>query len=611
MPLESRSQLLAARLTSAAIIVLAMYVAKGVLIPLGLALLVAFMLQPAVRWLRRRRVPHGAAVALTATVFSLALGCLVWVIAGQVRSLSAELPKYRENLVTKITEVRRSLRGGSIDTLKTTVTEVMETVEEKERAESPAAGAGEGGAVAAPAAPEAAPPTTVVLAKEEEKDAVGELNSAAGMLSPLGTAGLVVLLVVLLLLKWADLRGRLIALVGHNLTTTTAALDDAARRVSRYLATQFMVNAATGLVVWVGLSVIGLPYGGLMGLCAGLFRYVPYVGPLAAAALPVMMSVATSAGWGPVVAVVVLFVVLELVLNNVIEPWLYGSRLGVSELGIILATVVWTFLWGGAGLVLATPLTVCLVVLGENVPALSFLSKLLSDRVHLPVHATLTQRLLAGDTIEASDILSTHRERAGADETYDTVVVPALARVRHEQRLGHLDAAQAAGIAAALPPMLAELACLDKEVPATLAKSSTFAVWSLCPMSECAASLLPNRFRQIPCELLLFNPQSLAADVVARLQAPSPLGLALLHLDPSDHARVTAILRRLRRALPELPVLVSRWGEYPLAEAEREELTGLGAAALASTPAELAAWLSPRALDVARPLPSPVGGGPA
>jgi hypothetical protein len=466
----------------------------------------------------------------------------------------------------------------------------------------------------------------VVLAKEE--GAVDELSSMAGMLSPLATAGLVVLLVVVVLLKWADLRGRLIALIGHNLMTTTAALDDAAGRVSRYLAMQFMVNAGTGLVVWAGLSLIGIPYAGLMGLCAGLFRYVPYVGPLAAAALPIVMSVATSqppmvteasaaegagqsgwlalvtsAEWGPVVAVIGMFVVLELVLNNLVEPWLYGSQLGVSELGIIVATVAWTFLWGPAGLVLATPLTVCLVVLGEKVQGLAFLSKMLSDRVHLPVHATLTQRLMAGDTIEAADILDAYRERASAEETFDAVVVPALARMRHEQRLGHLDGAHAAEMAAALAPMLNDLAGSEAEGAVALTREARLAVWSLCPMSDAVAGMLPDRLRQVPCAIVLFNAQSLAADVLARIKEKPVLGVVLLHLDPSDYARATATLKRLRRALPDVPILVGRWGEQPLGEAERDELVAFGATAVVASPGELEAWVNPRALDVARLVP--------
>ena len=612
MSMENRSLVLAARLTSAAIIVLGLYVAKPVLIPLGLALLIAFMLQPAVRWLRRRGLPQGAAVAVTALVFIGVFGLIGWLIAGQIQSLVPNIPQYQKNLAERVATVRTKLRGGVLDSMKSKMEEALESAEAKERAaEAEAAGAkaAAGSPAAEPLTPseDAEPePTKVVLAEEE--DAVEELSSAAGMLSPLGTAGLVVLLVVLLLLKWADLRGRLIAMVDHHLTTTTAALDDAARRVSRYLAMQFMVNAVTGVAVWAGLAAIGIPYAGLIGLCAGLFRYVPFVGPLASAALAVVMSLATSSGWWPIVAVVGLFVALELVLNNVVEPWLYGSRLGVSEIGIILATVAWTLLWGPAGLVLATPLTVCLVVLGENVPALAFLSKLLSDRVHLPVHATLTQRLMAGDTIEAADILASHREQASAAETFDAVVVPALARVRHEQRLGHLDAAQASAIASALPPMLQEWDEPKTPSDVALTKESSIAVWSLCPMSEAVAGLLEDRFAAVPCEFIRFNAQSLASDVTARLLEVKPLGLVLLHLDPSDFPRVLATLRRVRRSLPEVAVGVARWGEAPVAGEERDQLAALGAAAVFTSPAELGAWLSPRAQAVARVIPAPEDG---
>lgn len=614
-PMDNRSQVLAARLISAAIIVLGLYVARPVLIPLGLALLLAFMLQPAVRRLRRLGLPNALAVGLTATVVFALLGMLVYIIAGQVQSLVERLPDYRKEVVEKVMNVRGSLRGGSFERLKSTVTEVMQEVAEKERAESAAPETVEPAEAAeAPPVAEAGPgqtsdPPSAKIIVAESGSAMKDFSSMAGLLSPLATAGLVVLLVVILLLKWADLRARLIALVDENLTSTTAALDDAARRVSRYLAMQFMVNVATGLAVWGGLSLIGLEWAGLMGLCAGILRYVPYVGPVVGAGLPLALSVATMNGWGPVIAVAAFFVVLELVLNNVVEPWLYGSRVGVSELGIIMAAVVWTLLWGPVGLVLATPLTVCLVVLGENVPGLAFFSKLLSDRAHLPEYATLTQRLIAGDTIEAADILSRHSDRASVAETYDAVVVPALARVRHEQRLGHLDAGAAATIASALPPVFADLASDEEEdeekTAPSLISDAVLAVWSLCPMTEAAVSMLPHRLRHLHCTFLFFNTQTLASDAVARLKEAPPLAIALLHLDPTDFPRATATLRRLRRVLPDLPLIVGRWGEYPLTPAELQELDSLGAAATVASPADLAAWAGPRAISLARVLTAP------
>ncbi|MFN0129813.1 MAG: AI-2E family transporter [Verrucomicrobiales bacterium] len=602
---ESRSQMLAARLTSAAIIIMGLYVAKQVLIPLGLALLLAFMLQPSVRRLRRLGLPNLLAVVVTSVVFFALIALLMYVIAGQAREVVLRIPDYKKELVERVSEIRGSLRGGSIEKIKSTVTEVMEEVVEKERAESNATESAESPPVetSAPvpkAETEEPLPTKVIVANEGS--AVDDLSSAASLLTPLGTAGLVVLLVVLLLLKWSDLRARLVALVDDNLSNTTAALDDAGQRVSRYLAMQFMVNLGAGLVVWGGLSLIGLEWAGLIGLCAALFRYIPYVGPMAAAALPIALSLATTDGWGSVIAVGLLFVILELVLNNVIEPWLYGSRLGVSEIGIIIAAVAWTLLWGPAGLVLATPLTVCLVVIGEKVPGLAFISKMLSDRPHLPEHFALTQRLIAGDTIEASDILARYRDRATPESAFDDMVVPALARVRHEQRLGQLESAAATAAAAALPPLFAELAPDAVAVKSPLAKDSVLAVWSLCPMSETAASMLPERLRQIPCSFLLFNAQSLASDVIGRLREAPPLGIALLHLHPTDFPRVTATLRRLRRALPDLPVIVARWGDQTLTASERDDLAGLGATAVVITPSELASWVGPRALSVARVL---------
>jgi predicted PurR-regulated permease PerM len=603
-----RSLALAAPLIAGAVILLLLYFGRPVLIPLAMALLIAFMLQPAIRRLRRIGLGKGTATAVTATAALLLLGGLSWFIAVQVNALTAEIPKYKHNLISKITELRQSMRGGSLDQLKSTITEVMDEVKEKEKlteAEKDSAGA----KVSEPPAMEATKsrdgkPVQEVIVHEKEPEIPGEITGASAMLEPLATAGLVLLLVILFLLKWGDLRQRLIALVGRNLTTTTTALDDAGTRVSKYLSVQFLINLCTGVFVWTGLSIIGIPYAGLMGLCAGLFRYVPYAGPMAAAALPIVMSFITSSSWQPVIAVGIMFLFMELVLNNIIEPWLYGTSVGVSEIGIIIATVVWTFLWGPAGLVLATPLTVCLVVLGKHVSSLSFLAKLLSDNVDYPIHETFTQRLMAGDTMEATDILNGYRESNGAEETFDNLIVPALARVRNEQRHGHLEVTAASRISSAIPQIFEETGSMAAPEP-TMEKNSGFAVWSLCPMSEAAASLLEARLQDVPCEIEQFNAQSLASDISAWINSHAPIGVLLLSMDDSDFQRLSYALRRLRRSHPNLNILPGRWGGQPFTEEETGELLRLGAKTTVTDPAQLRAWLMPLAVQVARIIPAP------
>jgi predicted PurR-regulated permease PerM len=602
-----RSIALAAPLIAGAVILLLLYFGRPVLIPLAMALLIAFMLQPAIRRLRKIGMGRGTATALTAATALLLLGALTWFIAIQINALTGEIPKYKQNLISKITELRQSLRGGSLDQLKTTITEVMDEVKEKEKLSEAGKDPGTATESALPAAKEPDSPDdkTVreVIVQEKEPEIPEEVYGAGAMLEPLATAGLVLLLVILFLLKWGDLRQRLIALVGRNLTTTTTALDDAGTRVSKYLSVQFLVNLGTGLFVWAGLSIIGVPYAGLMGLCAGLFRYVPYAGPVAATALPIMMSFITSSSWAPVIAVGIMFLVMELVLNNIIEPWLYGTSVGVSEIGIIIATVVWTFLWGPAGLVLATPLTVCLVVLGKHVSGLSFLAKLLSDNVDHPVHEAFTQRLMAGDTMEATDILNGYRESSGAGETFDNLIVPALARVRHEQRHGQLDATAASRIASAIPQIFEDTGSLEAPEP-TMEKNSVFAVWSLCPMSEAAASMLDARLQDVPCEIRQFNAQSLASDINAWIGSQAPLGVLLLSMDDSDFRRLSYALRRLRHAHPALSILPGRWGGQLFTSEEAEELLRLGAKTPVTDPAQLRAWLMPLAVQVARILPA-------
>lgn len=580
MPRHSdRAMILAARMVTGVVVVSALYFAQPVLTPFGIALLVAFMLQPAVRFLRKHKLPNGAAVALSAGTFFSAIVAVGLLIGGQLVSFTREIPKYKENLIAKIQDLREATKGDALKNVQNTVDELVKEV-----------GKGE-----ATAEKTAAPPP---VAKESAAVQSSGMSSLGSLLGFVGNAGVVFLLAVLMLLNWADLRDRLISLIDQNLTITTAALDDAGVRVSRYLATQFIVNSCTGIVVWIALSAVGVQYAGLMGLCAALFRYVPYVGPVAAAALPVIVSITTSPGWAPVIAVVSIFAVLELLLNNVIEPWVYGTRLGVSEIGIILATVLWTFLWGTAGLVLATPLTVCLVVLGEHVPALAFLSKLLSDKKQLPAHATLTQRLMAGDSIEALDVLSTYAETRSSAELFDHVVVPALAQIRHEQRLGHLDEEAAARISVELPKLANEVGPIsDSDSRPALRNDSHFAVWGICPLSEVIADLLPSRFSGIPTEFLSFKASTISTDVIQKLTEIQPLGICLIHLDASDFPRVLVTAKRLCKSMPSLAVMVARWGDRGITEAEQLKLQTVGVSKIVNDPADLRAWLLPQAVN--------------
>ncbi len=576
----------AARLLSAVLICGILHFTRSILIPIGVATLLAFMLGPVVKRLRKWRLPHGLAVGVTVISFFALLTSIGWLIGGQFAAISDEIPRYQENITSKLKAFHESLRGGTIANLQSTINTVAEDVKSQD--------------------PQVAAPMPVYLAPTNNVLGSDKFSALGTLVQPLASIFLIVVLVIIMLLKWADLRGRLVGLVNQNLTATTLALDDAGSRIAKYLGTQLLVNFCFALTIWLGLTLMGVPYAALLGICAGLLRYIPYLGPIAAAGLPILVSVTTSQGWSQVAGVATMFTFIYVLLSNVIEPWLYGSRLGVSGIGIVLAAVIWTFLWGPAGLILALPLTVCLVVLGEHVPYLSFLARLLSDKPALPLDMKFTQRLLAGDSVEAADILIERRISSGPSECFDGIIVPGLARARKEVAMGHLSPTAVASLNADVVRIVseAELTPDDfaKENIGTVGAStnSSFAVWSQCPMSDCVAKLLDLRFGGVPCQLVPFPCSSLVNTVAQALSMliPPALGICLVHLDSHDHGRVVACLKRLHSVSLNIPILVGRWGYQPLTQGERDEFLSLGASAVVANPDELRKWLVPRALNV-------------
>ncbi len=271
----------------------------------------------------------------------------------------------------------------------------------------------------------------VRIAVDQPPPLLGNAQRLAPLFGAVGTFGLTLLLAIFMLINREELRNRLVSLSGRpSLAVATKALADAGDRISRYLLMQFIVNATMGLAVGIGLYFIGVPYAALWGLTAGLLRYLPYVGPWIAALLPITVSLVTVPGWQQVALVVGLFVVLELLSNNVMEPLLYGHSVGLSSFAVIVAAIFWTWLWGAVGLVIATPITACLVVLSSYVPELAAIGRLLGERPALTPHETLYQRLLARDVDEADGIITRHHKERSLDAACELVLDTMLALKR-------------------------------------------------------------------------------------------------------------------------------------------------------------------------------------
>src|SRR5581483_4328673 len=410
-------------LATCVLVVACLYFAQAVLIPFALSLLLTFLLAPVVNLGQRLGLPRTVAVVISVGIAGLVIASIAWVVISQVTTLATDLrhnANYKQHIREKLGDLQKIEKGGVIADLQATVEEVMSQLE-------PAASS---------SAPDAKPR---VVVQNDGSPLTTLWTTLAPLLELLGAAALVIVFVIFMLLEYEDLRNRFIALVGaRDLTLTTRALEDAGQRISRYVLMQFMINGSYGLALGVGLFFLGVPYAVLWGFLAGVLRYVPYIGSWIAAVFPLTISLVAFHGWGPLLGVGGLFLLLDLGSNMIMEPWLYGQSIGVSQVGLLVVTGFWTWLWGPVGLVLATPLTVCIVVLGHYVPQLYFFDVLVGDRAALTPPILYYQRLLARDQNEAEDLVHEYLQKHALHEMYDELMAPALLLAWQDRRQGTL-----------------------------------------------------------------------------------------------------------------------------------------------------------------------------
>ncbi|MGH7003357.1 MAG: AI-2E family transporter, partial [Alphaproteobacteria bacterium] len=440
-------------------IVAALYFASDVFVPLALALLLTFALSPLVTRLHRNRVPKGIAViSVVATAF-LVISIFVGIVVSQLTVLAQNLPSYQYNIETKIRTVKDAQSGNSIfDRGARMFKRLSEEIGRSDEVERFSVDDGPDQATDEARQP---PQNTRSEARDQSadlrsKDPAGPvpveirypppdplslLQTFAGpLIQPLATVGIVIVVVIFMLMRREDLRDRFIKLVGaSDIHRTTTALHDAGKRVGQYLLMQLIINVSFGVPIGIGLWIIGIPNPMLWGLLAIVLRFVPYIGPIIAAAFPLMLSLAVDPGWMSLFWTASLFIVLELISNNVMEPLLYGSKTGLSPVAILMAAIVWTWIWGPIGLILSTPLTVCLVVLGRHVPKFEFLDVLLGNEPVLLPPQQLYQRLLSGDPDEATEKAEEYLQSASIIDYYAAVAIPALLLAEHDRGRGVLD----------------------------------------------------------------------------------------------------------------------------------------------------------------------------
>lgn len=563
--LRSESRLLS--IIAGAVVVACLYFARVVFIPLALALLFSVLLTPVILLLEKIKLPRLLAICLVVVSFVSLIGVGVWKTSQQFIYMTDQLPEYRANLDDKIRALSNS-RSRSLNKAAASVENLTKEAAAAVPGSPPKKEAGKKNAT--PGSSPSQPLAVQVVTP------VNPLESATNWLGPLATALMVIVFTTFMLLGREDLRNRFIRLAGGgHLTIMTQALDEATNRIHRYLLLQSAVNAGYGLVIGFALYLIGIPNAWFLGVVAAILRFLPYVGAPLAALAPIGLSLAVFPGWFHGAATICLFLVLELVVANFIEPRLYGAHVGLSPIAILVAAVFWTLIWGVPGLILSTPLTVCLVVMGRYVPTLGFLSVVLGDEEVLSPESQYYQRLLATDQHEARQILELYLKEKPLEELYSSVVIPALRLAEQDRHSNKLDEDRQNFIYQSTREIVEEFGEIPSEtatdaavpgdsvMPPRRGNQGTDGLDVLCIPARDAADDVVGL---ILCQLLErqgHSARSIAIDTTAEMLSEvsdaKPRVVCISALPPFALEHAKALYRKLRFRFPDLQVVVCLW----------------------------------------------------
>ncbi len=611
-----------------------LFFAREILVPIAIAVLLSFVLSPLVKLLRRTGLHKSVAVGITVFATFLITVILGGILAKQLSDLAADAPKYQATVTQKVDAARDFAANSAIlHKLDTLIADIAQGGAQGGRAgargdapkaalfpapSGPAAPAAPRGKPDGSGVPEPAAPMKVEVVAPAP-GVLTILQAAAGTAAtPLATTAFVALFIVFILMQREDLRNRFIRLVGFgDLQRTTLAMNDAANRLSRYFLAQVLLNTGFGLVIAGALAAIGVPNAILWGIVAIFMRFIPYIGSLGAALFPILMAAAAGSGWTMAVETALLFAVAELVTGQIVEPLVYGHNTGISPIAVVLAATFWTWLWGPIGLVLSTPLTVCLVVMGRHVERLAFLDIIFGDAPALTPVETFYQRMLAGDASEIVDHADRFlRERSLLDYC-DQVAMPALLLAQSDVQRGVLEEKRQIRIRDTMRDLVEDLEDRDdnlaeaitakqamtaKQAPASLDRSAdgergepppdpetslpsvvVDPAWKrdkavVClagrtPLDEAAAHLLADLLAEHAIATHVEPADSIAESKLAPFRAAEPRLVILSFLDAdAKAAQARFAVRRLRRHLPGVPIITAFW----MAEEDRASVKGLG-----------------------------------
>jgi predicted PurR-regulated permease PerM len=558
--------LLAVVVAVAAIVTL--YFARVVLIPFALALLFTFILTPVVKLLERIHFGRVFSAVLVVVLSVAAFVGVGWTVAKQFGDVVNQLPAYKSNIKEKLDSLHWN-SGHMLGSASETMTELSKDLA------GPPASQSNNSTAAKPTATRSAAPAKP-LAVEVIKSPALPLESVQNVLGILASALIVFVFTIFMLIRREDLRNRLISLAGEgHLHVVTQTLDDASARVSRYLLLQALVNTGYGIFIGVGLHFIGVPGAFLWGVIVGILRFLPYIGPPLGGIMPLLLSMAVFDDWSRPLMTLLLFVITELLVSNLVEPMLYGAHTGLSSLAILVAAIFWTAIWGPIGLVLSTPLTVCLVVIGRHVPQLSFLHILLGDEPALAPDCRFYQRLLAMDHNEARQVLENHLKENSLEDLYDSVLIPALGLAEQDRHQNRLEDANEKFISQSTRELIDELweprgedavpasnlRRLDESAETESQESRLLNILCLPARDEAdelvgtmLAQVLERAGHQAQCV-----PLSTPAEMLAQLKEEKPDIICISALPPFAIPHVRSLYAKLRAQDSNVRIIVGLW----------------------------------------------------
>jgi predicted PurR-regulated permease PerM len=555
----------------AAVVVAALYFGHDVLIPIVLAVMLSFVLSPVVDFLQRLRLWRAPAVILTVLAALGLIGAVGTLIGTQAAGLAQDAPRYAQTIQTKVAGIQTfSSRKLA------TITKSLAGHAEPQRTVG-------GGTIPTPGA---APgpqrrPVLVEMANNQTSPLAVARTVVAPILGPLETTLIVLIVAIFILLQKEDLRDRFIRLFGSSdLHRTTAAMDDAGKRLSRYFLSQLGVNTCFGVVIGLGLWLIGIPAPAMWGLLAGLLRFVPYVGSLLAAIAPMALAAAIDPGWSGVVEVGLLFLLVEPITGYVVEPLLYGHSTGLSPISVIVAAIFWTWLWGPIGLILSTPLTLCLVVVGRHVKSLEFFDVMLGDRPALTPTESFYQRVLANNPDEALAQAEALLAERPLVDYYDGVVLEGLKLAAEDEARGTIDAARAATMARTMTAVIADLGDhAEARQPVVAASGGGVAcIAGRGPFDDAVTAMLAQLLGQHGMPVRSVPHAAVSREAIGTLDLAGVEVVAISYLQlAGSPAHLRYLIRRLRQRAPAARIVVGLWPEGEAAMSEVEIQRAIGA----------------------------------